>query len=40
LASTAEERKNDGIKSVDAGMCVSKEVRGRLEGVWDGFAGK
>jgi geranylgeranyl transferase type-1 subunit beta len=40
LASTAEERTNDGIKSVDAGMCVSKEVRGRLEGVWDGFAGK
>lgn len=37
LASTAEERERDGIKELDAGMCVSKEVRQRLDGVWKGF---
>jgi geranylgeranyl transferase type-1 subunit beta len=37
LASTDGERARDGVKSVDAGMCVSREVRGRLEEVWEGF---
>lgn len=37
LASTVEEREADGIKELDAGMCVSADVRGRLEKIWDGF---
>lgn len=37
LASSEEERKGDGVKGVDAGMCVSVDVRGRLEGVWRGW---
>ena len=37
LASTAEERESDGIKELDPGMCVSTDVRGRLENVWKGF---
>lgn len=39
LVSTAVERETDGIKELDAGMCVSADVRGRLEGVWEGFEG-
>jgi geranylgeranyl transferase type-1 subunit beta len=39
LVSTAAERETDGIKELDAGMCVSADVRGRLEAVWDGFEG-
>lgn len=38
LVSTAEEREEDGVKGLDAGMCVSADVRRRLEGgVWEGF---
>ena len=37
LVSTAEEREGDGIKELDAGMCVSADVRGRLEGIWERF---
>ncbi|KAM0722077.1 hypothetical protein Q7P37_003003 [Cladosporium fusiforme] len=37
LCSSAEERERDGVKEVDAGMCVSVEVRGRLEGLWQGW---
>lgn len=38
LASTAEERGRDGVKELDAGMCVSRDVRVHLEGaVWEGF---
>ena len=38
LVSTAEERESDGVKDLDAGMCVSRDVRMRLEGgVWEGF---
>lgn len=37
LASTAEEREMDGVKELDAGMCVSTEVRGRLASVWKKF---
>jgi geranylgeranyl transferase type-1 subunit beta len=39
LVSTASERESDGIKELDAGMCVSADVRGRLERVWEGFEG-
>ena len=40
LVSTAEERGSDGVKALDAGMCVSKDVRERLEGgVWEGLRG-
>lgn len=34
LVSTPPERDTDGIKELDAGMCVSADVRGRLEGIW------
>jgi geranylgeranyl transferase type-1 subunit beta len=34
LCSTAEEREGDGVKEVDAGMCVSAEARGRLGEIW------
>lgn len=38
LVSTEAEREGDGVRELDAGMCVSAEVRGRLEGeVWEGF---
>ena len=37
LASTEEEREEDGVKELDAGMCVSVEVRGRLKGIWAGM---
>lgn len=37
LCSSAEERQADGVRELDAGMCVSWEVRGRLGGVWRGF---
>jgi prenyltransferase beta subunit len=37
LVSTEEERADDGVTEVDAGMCVSVEVRGRLRGIWEGF---
>lgn len=37
LASSTEEREGDGVKELDAGMCVSKEVRARLGEVWAGF---
>ncbi|GAB7332910.1 hypothetical protein MBLNU13_g04622t1 [Cladosporium sp. NU13] len=38
LVSTEAERESDGVKGLDAGMCVSGDVRGRLEcGVWEGF---
>jgi geranylgeranyl transferase type-1 subunit beta len=39
LISTAAERETDGIKELDAGMCVSADVRSRLEGIWEGFEG-
>jgi geranylgeranyl transferase type-1 subunit beta len=39
LVSTAAERETDGIKDLDAGMCVSADVRGRLKGIWEGFEG-
>lgn len=34
LCSTAEERARDGVKEVDAGMCISKDVKGRLQQIW------
>jgi geranylgeranyl transferase type-1 subunit beta len=34
LASTQEERDEDGVKELVAGMCVSVEVRGRLKEIW------
>lgn len=37
LCSEPEERRRDGVKEVDAGMCVSVEVRGRLGGLWVGW---
>jgi geranylgeranyl transferase type-1 subunit beta len=37
LASTKEEREEDGVKELDPGMCVSVEVRGRLEAIWAGI---
>ena len=37
LASTKEEREEDGVKELDPGMCVSVEVHGRLEAIWAGM---
>jgi len=37
LASTQEERAEDGVKELDAGMCVSVEARSRLKGIWAGL---
>jgi geranylgeranyl transferase type-1 subunit beta len=37
LASTKEEREEDGVKELDPGMCVSVEVRGRLKEIWAGM---
>jgi len=37
LASTQEEREEDGVKELDAGMCVSVDARSRLEGIWMGM---
>lgn len=36
LASSEEERKGDGVKGVDAGMCVSVDVRGAVGGGLEG----
>ena len=37
LASTQEERETDGVKELDAGMCVSVEARDRLNDIWSGM---
>jgi len=39
LVSTVAEREIDGIKELDAGMCVSADVRSRLERIWGSFEG-